>query len=222
MLRRPWGEEAPARRVGWFALVLLLAAGAAVAVYKMPLGSGGTDAAPAAATPPLSPAFRTLAPHAVDTLAFAVQVAAWTSFAQALVDADTIEGRGFPPMVAPVRVGPTLWYRVDVGPVATPGEADSLLGVVRKAGLDGSATAAVVAVPLSFALRRVATPLAARTERARLRTAGVSAFVLGQADGSYRLFAGAFDQPAAAGYLDTLLTFTGNAGPLGPRVGFRP
>ena len=125
-------------------------------------------------------------------------------------------------MVAPVRVGRTLWYRVSVGPVASRAAADSLLRVVRAAGLDGSGAAAVALVPLSFALRRGATPLAARTERTRLRTAGVAAFVLGQADGSYRLFAGAFDKPAAAAYLDSVLTSTGSAGPLGPRVGFRP
>ncbi len=222
-LRRPFESEEPRHRVVWFVLVPLLAVAAAVAVYRLPLGSGGADTAqPSAALPPLPPAYRTLVPHAVDTLSFAVQIAAWTSFPQAVEDADTIEGRGFLPMIAPVRVRRTLWYRVDVGPVASQGAADSLLGVVRRSGLDGSGSATVVQVPLSFALKRVATPLAARLERARLRSAGVAAFVLGQADGSYRLFAGAFDQPAAAAYLDSLLTSTGNAGPLGPRVGFRP
>ncbi len=95
-------------------------------------------------------------------------------------------------------------------------------GAVRAAGLDGSGTADVALVPLSFALRRVATRGAARAERDRLRSAGIAAFVLGQADGSYRLFAGAFDTPDRAAFLDSLLTSTGSAGQLGPRVGFRP
>jgi hypothetical protein len=77
-------------------------------------------------------------------------------------------------------------------------------------------------VPLSIALKRVATLPAARAERARLRGLGVAAFVLGQADGSYRLYTGAFASAEQAAYLDTLLADTRTAGPLIPRVGYRP
>jgi hypothetical protein len=161
-------------------------------------------------------------PHAVDTLPFAVQVSAWTSFAQALEDADSIEGRGFLPIIAPVRLARTIWYRVYVAPVATQDAADSVLRAVRAAGLDGSNAAKVALVPLSLALRRAATPLIARTDRVRLREAGVAAFVLGRADGSYQLFAGAYQSADQAAYLDSVLTSTGSAGRLGPRVGFRP
>jgi hypothetical protein len=222
VLRRPGGTR-PRRRLGLIALPIVLVAAVAVVAFRRQLG-WEKGAAPEPPEPPLSvaPAYRRLVPHAVDSLPFAVQVAAWTRFTQALVDADTIEGRGFLPMISPVAIKRTVWYRVYVGPVSTQDAADSVLRVVRRAGLDGSNTAKVALVPLSLALRRVATPLAARIERSRLREAGVAAFVLGQADGSYRLYAGAFESPGQAAYLDSLLTSTGSAGPLGPRVGFRP
>ncbi len=224
ILRRPLDGGQPRGRLGVYILLLVLATAAAVINFHHQLGWGeGTYAAgPSEPELRLTPAFRRLVPHAVDTLPFAVQVSAWTSFPQALEDADTIQGRGFLPMISPVRIQRTLWYRVYVGPVASQDAADSLLRAVRIAGLDGSRAATVALTPFSFALRRVATPLAAQTEQDRLRSAGVAAFVLGQADGSYRLFAGTFDQPDQAAYLDSLLTSLGSAGHLGPRVGFRP
>lgn len=223
IFRRPLGAAAARRRAGTYALVLVLAAAAAVVNFRRQLGWGeSTDTGPEEPSVPVTPAFRGLAPHAVDTLPFAVQLSAWTSVSQALEDADSARGRGFTSMVAPLRLRGALWFRVYVGPVASQNAADSLLGAVRAAGLDGSGTADVVLVPLSFALRRLATLGAARADRDRLRAAGIGAFVLGQADGSYRLFAGAFDTPDRAAYLDSLLTSTGSAGPLGPRVGFRP
>ena len=168
------------------------------------------------------PAFRALVPHAVDTLPFAVQVSAWTSLVFALDAGDALELRGLPPMISPIRLGDRLWYRVYVGPVATQDAADSLIGAVRGAGLDRPRTAVAVLVPLSLALRRVASAVAARAERGRLRAAGIPAFILGQADGAYRLYAGAYAAPAQASYLDSLVTSTGSAGQLGPRVGFHP
>ena len=222
ILQRTLRSGAPRRRLGAYVLLLVLAAAAAVFTYRRQLGWNDVAPEPSAPQAPLTPAFRALVPHAVDTLPFAVQIAAWTSLPQALEDADTVQARGFLPMISPVRLQRTVWYRVYAGPVASQDAADSLLGAVRTAGLDGSRTATVALVPFSFALRRVATPLAARAARDRLRSAGVAAFVLGQADGSYQLLTGAFAQPDQAAYLDSLLTSTGNAGQLGPRVGFHP
>jgi hypothetical protein len=223
--RRAWG----ARAAVYGALTLLAAAVLAV-TYRRQLGLGdlglkaaGTGEKPdSASRMSIVPLFRTLVPRAVDTLPFAVQVSAWTSLVFALDAADALDAKGFAPIIAPVRLGSRLWYRVYAGPVATQDAADSLLDAVWATGLDQPRTAVPVLAPLSLGLKRVATAVAARTERARLRAAGIPAFVLGQADGSYRLFAGAYAAPAQAGYLDSLVTSTGSAGQLGPRVGFRP
>lgn len=223
--RPAWG----ARAAVYGALTLLAAAVLAV-TYRRQLGLGdlglkalGSGEKPDSA-PPMSivPIFRTLTPHPVDTLPFAVQISAWTSLVFALDAGDALEARGFTPLVAPVRLGGRLWYRVYAGPVATQDGADSLLDSVWAAGLDRPHTAVPVLAPLSLALKHVATAAAARTERGRLRAAGIPAFVLGQADGSYRLFAGAYTAPEQAAYLDSLVTSTGSAGQLGPRVGFHP
>mgnify|MGYP001609167212 FL=1 len=77
-------------------------------------------------------------------------------------------------------------------------------------------------MPLSFALAGGLGPNAAQAERSRLREAGVPCFILGQADGTYRLFAGAYESAAQAAALHTLLSATGGAGELVPRVGFVP
>jgi hypothetical protein len=227
---RPPVVRAAHARWGLYGPLLLLVAAAAAANYRTELGLGdlglsrlglasGRDraAAPAVASGP-SPLER----HAVDSLPFAVQVSSWTGLGPALDAADALEGSGFLPIVSPLRLGAQLWYRVYVGPVATQDGADSLLSAVRAAGFDRPLAAIPVLVPLSVALERAPTPGAARAERARLRGAGIPAFVLGLADGSYELFAGAFQRPDQASVLDSLLTSSGRAGQLGPRVGFRP
>ena len=232
----PFLRQLGAPRAAWrvraavYGSVTLLAAAVLVVTYRRELGLGdfglkalGTGGSPDSA-PPMSilPAFRGLMPHAVDTLPFGVQVSAWTSLVFALDAGDALEGQGFAQMIAPIRLGSRLWYRVFAGPVATQDAADSLLGAVRGAGLDRPRTAVPVLVPLSLALRRVATVVAARSERGRLRAAGIPAFILGQADGTYRLYAGAYGTPEQAAYLDSLITSAGSAGQLGPRVGFHP
>jgi len=211
-------------RKNLFALGLVLALAAGVYAYRRQFGWEQAPVPPEPAELParMVPGPRALVPHGVDSLPFAVQVAAWTNFSQALEDADTVEARGFVPMVSPLYVDRARWYRVYAGPVATQDAADSLLRAVRGAGLDGSSSASTVLAPLSFALRRVATLAAARAERARLRDAGIAAFVLGQADGSFRLYTGAFASAVQAAYLDTLLASTRSAGQLVPRVGYRP
>jgi hypothetical protein len=232
-VRRPRRAGVRAAHLRWsvYAPLLVLVLAAAAVNYRVELGLGdlgltklrlGGERRAASPAQGRASAVPPLVPHAADSLPFAVQVSAWTSLAPALDAADELEGSGFLPIVSPVHLGPQLWYRVYVGPVASRGAADSLRGAVRAAGLDRPLAAVPALVPLSVALERVVTPGAARAERARLRAAGIPAFVLGRADGSYQLFAGAFQTADQAAYLDSLLTSTGRAGQIGPRVGFRP
>lgn len=173
--------------------------------------------------PPPAPRFvhRAPPPHPVDSLRFAVQVAALPSLVQALDRADSIEARGTAAFVTPIRLGRQTWFRVHVGPVATRPAADSLLGALRAIGL-ATASAVVVAAPLSLALAGGLLRDSATAARDRLREAGLPVFILGQADRRFRLYAGAFETPAQAAFLLEILTSTGGTGELVPRVGYLP
>jgi hypothetical protein len=214
------------RRRRWAAYGVVVVLGAVAAAVYLVRG-GGRPAGPgadtvtrsSAAAPPAGPA---PAPRAVRPLPIALQASSWPTLPLALAAADSLESGGYPPIIAPIRVGGKLWYRVYVGPVATVGAADSLRQALRAAGFDRGGAATPATVPLSFALGHVARPGEARAERSRLRELGIPAFILCDADGSYRLLAGAYGAPGQAAYLDSLLNSTGHAGPLGPRVGSLP
>jgi hypothetical protein len=158
----------------------------------------------------------------VESLPYAVELLTSTSRATALMRGDELERAGVPAIVSPQEVARVTSYRVYAGPLPNRRSADSLVRVLRQNRLDRSRRARPVSVPLSFMLAQAGDTAAARVEAARLREAGVPAFALGQADGTYRLYAGAFTSRAEARYLDNLLTAARSAGILGPRVGFRP
>ncbi len=162
------------------------------------------------------------ASHAVEPLPYAVAVLAATTPAAALTRADRLERAGVPAMVSMMRGARRVQYTVYAGPVASRGAADSLVQALRRAGLDRTRSARAARVPFSFALVRNADLGAARVERARLRRAGIPSFVLGQADGTFRLFAGAFSAATQGAYLARMLNASRNGGVMGERVGFRP
>jgi hypothetical protein len=170
--------------------------------------------------PPAAPAAPRTA-RAVEPLPFAVELFSSTPPSTAFMSGDDLEHAGVPALIAPVRIGRRIWYRVYAGPVATQRSADSLLDAVNRAGLGAFRSARAARVPLSFALRRVADSAAARVERARLRRAGISSFVLGRADGAYELYAGAFATRTDAALLGGLLRSARSPGVLGSRVGAR-
>jgi hypothetical protein len=159
----------------------------------------------------------------VEALPLVVQMSAWSRLAEAYVDADSLELRGVPTLVVPVEL-PQLGrrFRVYAGPLPEPASAESLLSRLRRAGWLRSDEGMTVTAPLSFALAGGLSPDSALVERERLRAAGLPTFVLGQPDGTYRLFAGAYESPAQAAVLRTFLTSTGSAGELVPRAGFVP
>lgn len=183
--------------------------------------------APAPAPHPGSESARPSPPPAplppVASLPFAVQVAALPRLPEAFAMADSLEAHGMHTMLAPVRLrGRDAFYRVYAGPYATRATADSALAAMRSGGYLARGTGTTLSVPLSVALAGHPTRAAAAVERARLRAQGVPAFVLGQADGTFRLFAGAYDATAQASVLQDLLTPTGSAGEFVPRAGYVP
>jgi hypothetical protein len=210
----------------WFArigIVLGLAAAGAMVWYavtqsRVAAATSRADSAAAAraVAPPVA-----LPPS--ESLPFAVQVAALASLGDALRMADTLEARGTPALVAPIRLpGRGVIFRVHAGPYPTAARADSVLGALRAAGTLPATAGASAAVPLSIVIGGGLDLAAARAERLRLRGAGVPVFILGQSDGTFRLYAGAYDATAQAVLLQDLLTPTGSAGELVPRAGYVP
>jgi len=162
-------------------------------------------------------------PPPVESLPFAVQVAATRTLVTALTVADSLEVDTVPSVVAPIRLAQRgAYFRVYAGPFATQARADSALRALRARGILAAQGGTVDSVPLSVALSGDLTADAARAERARLRAAGVPVFLLRQQDGAYRLYAGAYAAATQAVLLQDLLTPTGSAGDLVPRVGSVP
>ncbi len=235
-LRAHWHARPAPPRGRWlvlgFVALGLVGVGAAMLVRLRPHGAPqGPRPAPqsaaaprtaAPAPPPRPAAAPPPAARPADSLPFAVQVSAWTRLGKALADGNRLAARRLPSLIAPITIRSRLWYRVYAGPVASRPAGDSLLAAVRAAGLDASRKAAVAFVPLSFTIGTFPSESAARTAGRRLRTRGVPTFVLGRADGSFGLLAGAYATARQAADFGRLLTSTGNAGPLGPRVGTHP
>jgi cell division septation protein DedD len=159
----------------------------------------------------------------VDTLPFAIQVGALSSLDAALAAADSLERRNARTIVAPIRLrGSRATYRLLVGPFANAAQAEVALRVLRAAGLVGTGVGGVVSVPLSLQLAAGLSRAAAEDARSKLRAAGVPTFLLGEADGTFAVYAGAYDAATQAALLEDLLTPTGSAGALVPRVGYLP
>ncbi|HEY2804765.1 MAG TPA: SPOR domain-containing protein [Gemmatimonadales bacterium] len=236
-------EEPSSSRGIWMLVILVVALAGLALAYRFgglelvfgtkPRGQPTPAAAraPAPTTAPAAPrdsampaAPATLPAHAAALpLPFVVQVAALPSIAGAFTLRDTLAAHGTPALVAPVRLGATRGiYRVDAGPFATRRSADSTLAALRQAGLLPPNAGLTLSLPLSISLGSRAGRAEAEAERARLRAAGVPAFILGQPDGTFMLFAGAYDVPAQASLLQDLLTPTGSADSLVPRSGYLP
>jgi hypothetical protein len=230
--------QEPARRSRWWIGVLalaLVAVAAALWVLRERLG-GPAPTVPAAATGPAAagPVPDSTAPARpaaqaqpglppVDTLSVAIQVGTWSTLQAALANADSLERHGARTIVAPIRPsGAPATFRVFVGPFARATQATLALGGLRAAGLVPVGAGRVVSVPLSLELAAGLTRDAAENARADLRRAGVPAFVLGSPDGTFAVYAGAYDAATQAALLQDLLTPTGSAGTLVPRVGYVP
>ena len=223
---RPWGRlVAAAFALTAAVLAILFWRDLRTFIGKLDFGVHRADEAAAAATvdsarlPPAALA----EPPAVESLPFAVEVRSGRAMPAALLLADSLESRHVPAIVAPIRLrGAAALWRVYAGPYASLARADSALTALHAAGVIAANDGVVDSVPMSFALAGGLTRDAALAERARLRAAGVPTFILGQADGNYRLYAGAYEASTQAALLQDLLTPTGSAGILLPRAGTVP
>ena len=202
--------EQPKAGIPWKGLALGLAALAALIylvvwlVIKKPATSSrqpatadtAVAAAPAAAPVTIPPA---------ETLALAVSVATLPSLDQAFARLESLEAAGERGLIAPLTLAgrPTV-YRVYRGPFRA----------IAGANVD--------TVPLSLRLNGGFALPGAQAERARLRALGIPAFILGLSDGTFQLVAGAYRPGTPRSHYQDLVTPTGGAGELVPRVGYLP
>ena len=176
---------------------------------------------------PTSPQEEAIAPvrtaRRTGSLPWMVQTWAWDNLDRAVAEVNTLRARGVPSSVTPVRIGPRTFYRVHAGPVADKNAADWLLDSLRSSRRADPIGSMSVRVPLSFHLDSLAMdPGRASALRDSLHAGGVSTFLLAQADGRVRLYAGAFESRDEAALLDSLLQALGRASRLGVRLGHRP
>jgi hypothetical protein len=89
----------------------------------------------------------------------------------------------------------TLWFRIVVGATPDAAAADSLLGRLRASGRFAGDASKVVRVPVALLLERDLEPEPSRMRVVALRSMGIPAYALAQADGTARVYAGAFETP---------------------------
>jgi len=175
-----------------------------------------------AAAAPATNAVRVVLPP-VESLPFALDVAIVPELEGALAAADSLEAHGARTIVAPFHLkGRPTRYHVQAGPFATRARADSVRAALFAQGVLPRGAGRVARVPMSVAFSDRLGRTAALAERARLRRLGVPTFVLGQADGSFRLYAGSFDRPLSMLALTEMLPSIGSAGAIVPRAGYVP
>jgi hypothetical protein len=166
---------------------------------------------------PVNPAdSATVAPFAVEVMA-ANTLAGANSFLANNAAAVALSGA----TVSPVVVGgsASVCYKVVAGASHNRAGADSLLAAVRGERVVRSEEGRVVKVPYALVLAdRVDPAEAARLVRS-WRARGVGAYALVQGDGSVRLLAGAFETPAQAVPLASVLQAAGVAPVLAFRTG---
>ncbi len=153
--------------------------------------------------------------RATDSLFYSVQVAAFSSPAQAADYAEELARAEEVVTVAPVRLGTQgVWYRVLLGALPTPAAADSLLRRMWDQGLVKRPNGTILRTP--FALE------VGDANHEAVSELGVSLYAVKTPGGSERVLAGAFEESSQARLADSLLGAAGFAGKLVRRLGIRP
>lgn len=144
--------------------------------------------------------------------AYAVTLVTFNTAAAAEAQVDRSNGQGLPAVtISYVALGAdsSRWYRVFVGAYHTRASADSLLGMMRRRGLLAASAGRVVEAPLAVLVRDKVPFSDAHTIATSYRAKGIPVYALVQDDGSYTLYAGAFESPEQAGQLLSTLRAAG-------------
>jgi septal ring-binding cell division protein DamX len=123
----------------------------------------------------------------------------------------------------PLRLSndPNTWYRVVGGGFATREAADSALSAL-KATSALAPTASVLRAPLALLVGSQVRPDSVRAHQARFAVAGVHTYALRSEDGTFNVYAGAFETPDQSMFLALALQQLGDVPTLVYRTGRLP
>jgi cell division septation protein DedD len=165
-------------------------------------------------------------PRRLDTLFYAIQVAAFNTSDRALEYAHSLEDRRLAAAVTPVRVRGRVWYRVILGALPTSAEARTALQRLWRDGLVASGEGAILRTPQAFDLGTRPNADMAWEETQRLRERGIPAYTVeasqGAGAGAARILVGAFETPDQTAVVESLLTAAGLTTTLVNRTGNTP
>ncbi len=169
-------------------------------------------------------------PRRLDTLFYAIQVAAFNTSDRALEYAHSLEDRRLAAAVTPVRVRGRVWYRVILGALPTSAEARAALQRLWRDGLVASGEGAILRTPQAFDLGTRPNADMAWEETQRLRERGIPAYTVeaapaagaGAGAGAARILVGAFETPDQTAVVESLLTAAGLTTTLVNRTGNTP
>ena len=157
---------------------------------------------------------------ASDSLYYSVQVASFTSSAQALEAAARYDALNLTPTVSPVRLGGRgLWYRLIVGAYTDPLAAETALHTIWDKRLLTRASGTILRTPQALDVGGHPTVAAARARLPALRERGVAGYIVEAPDGEFRILVGAFESPEQAGTADSILAAAGLSSLLVTRTG---
>lgn len=177
-----------------------------------------TDRKRAAARP--EPVLPTPAPAAGDTLYYSVQVAAFNALPAAMQYANRLAPNAGLVTVTPVSLGRQgVWYRVVVGALPSPSAADSVRRALWRDGLVDRPQGTILRTPNAYLLNTYPSRGAAEDGAQGVRDQGVPAYIVAEANGTFRLMLGAFEAPEQATAADSLLRALGSRATLITRIG---
>ncbi len=146
----------------------------------------------------------------VDTLAYSIQVAAWSRLSQAFEHFTELTAAGVPATISAVaRDSARVWYRVFAGAVADQASASALRSTLRAQGSIGSVRGVLTNTPLAYLLAMHPDTLSGQRAVAGLRETGIPAYIVSMPDGSVQVLVGAYESPEQAELADSVLPESG-------------
>ncbi len=146
----------------------------------------------------------------VDTLAYSIQVAAWSQLSEAFGHFAELTGAGVSATISAVpRDSARAWYRVFVGAVPDQTAARELRSRLRADGIIGSVRGVLANTPYAYLLATRPDSLSGQRAAEGLREIGIPAYIVSMPDGSVQVLVGAFESPDQTELADSVIPEAG-------------